>query len=172
MSWTPYFSASFNVDRQALEQEALTDGVFPLITNLQEADYSAKRVLEIYKFQPFLEKRHSQLKTWQQVTPVLLKKDERVMAYLHLHVMALMVATLIERQLRRAMRHRSLPTLPLYPEQRPCRYPTMFDIARLFQGVERYEVLDGERTSLFPANLTRTQLQVLELLEVPRSLYQ
>ncbi len=170
--WKPYFSVGFHVDRQALEQEARTDGVFPLITNLEVASYSAKRVLEIYKFQPFLEKRHSQLKTWQEVTPVLLKKDERVVAYLHMHVMALMVATLIERQLRRAMNQRSIPTLPLYPEDRPCRYPTMFDIVRVFRQVERYEVVDGERVTLFPAKLNRLQHQLLELLEVPPSLYQ
>jgi transposase len=172
LSWKPYFSVSFAVDRLALEQEALTDGVFPLITNLEEADYSAKRVLEIYKFQPFLEKRHSQLKTWQEVTPVLLKKDERVVAYLHMHVMALTVATLIERQLRRAMRQRSIPSLPLYPEDRPCRYPTLFDIVRVFHGVERYEVLEDERATLFPAQLNPLQEQLLEFLEVPTSLYQ
>jgi len=160
------------VDRQALDEQALTDGVFPLITNLEADDYNAKRVLEIYKFQPFLEKRHSQLKTWQEVTPVLLKKDERVVAYLHMHVMALIVATLIERQLRKAMKQRSIPALPLYPEDRPCPYPTMFDIVRLFGGVERYEVLEGERVTLFPAKLNRLQAQLLELLEVPTSLYQ
>ena len=171
-NWKPYFSVCFEVDRQALEQEARTDGVFPLITNLEAASYSAKRVLEIYKFQPFLEKRHSQLKTWQEVTPVLLKKDERVVAYLHMHVMALMVATLIERQLRRAMNQRSIPTLPLYPEVRPCRYPTLFDIVRVFRQAERYEVVDGERVTLFPAKLNRLQHQLLELLEVPASLYQ
>ena len=170
--WEPYFTLTFQVDRQALAQEALADGVFPLITNLESAAYPAKRVLEIYKFQPFLEKRHSQLKTWQELTPVLLKKDERVVAYLHLHVMALMVATLIERQLRQAMRHRAIASLPLYPEDRPCRYPTMFDIVRAFAGVERYEVVDGERATLFPAKLDRLQKQVLELLEVPISLYQ
>ncbi len=162
LSWKPYFSVSFNVDRQALEEESLTDGVFPLITNPEAADYDAKRVLEIYKFQPFLEKRHSQLKTFQEVTPVLLKKDERVVAYLHLHVMALMVATLIERQLRRAMSQCSVPTLPPYPEERPCRHPTLFDIVRLFRGVERYEVLEGDRATLFPANLSRLHRQLLE----------
>ena len=129
-------------------------------------------MLEIYKFQPFLEKRHSQLKTWQEVTPVLLKKDERVVAYLHMHVMALMVATLIERQLRRAMHQHSLPSLPLYPEDRPCRYPTMFDIVRVFGQVERYEVLDHDRLTLFPAKLTPLQHQLLDFLEVPISLYQ
>ena len=170
--WTPYFSVSFNVNRHALEQEALTDGVFPLITNLETDPYTAKRVLEIYKFQPFLEKRHSQLKTWQEVTPVLLKKDQRVVAYLHMHVMALMVATLIERQLRRAMHQHSIPALPIYPEDRPCRYPTLFDIVRVFRQVERYEVLEAERVTLFPAQLNRLQRQLLEFLEVPASLYQ
>jgi transposase len=129
-------------------------------------------VLEVYKFQAFLEKRHSQLKTWQEMTPVLLKKDERVVAYLHMHVMALMVATLIERQLRRAMRQRAIATLPLYPENRPCRYPTMFDIVRVFRGIERYEVQHGEQVTLFPAKLSPLQHQLLQLLEVPASLYQ
>jgi transposase len=172
LSWKHYFSISFAMDQQAIELEALSDGVFPLITNLTEQDYPAKRVLEIYKFQPFLEKRHSQIKTWQEVTPVLLKKDERVVAYLHMHVMALMVATLMERQLRRAMKRRSIPSLPLYPEDRPCPYPTTFDIVRVFRGVERYEVLDGERLTLFPARLSSIQKQLLEMLEVPISLYQ
>jgi hypothetical protein len=93
-------------------------------------------------------------------------------AYLHMHVMALMVATLIERQLRRAMRQRKIAALPLYPEQRACRYPTMFDIVRAFRGVERYEVQDGDRMTIFPARLNALQHQVLELLEVPLALYQ
>jgi transposase len=169
--WQPYYSVTLELDRQALQQESLTDGVFPLITNLEASTHSAKRVLEIYKFQPFLEKRHSQLKTWQEITPVLLKKEERVIAYLHLHVMALMVATLIERQLRQAMNRRSLPTLPLYPEERACRYPTLFHIVRVFREVERYEVYTGQQLTLFPANLTPLQRQVLDLLEVPASLY-
>jgi transposase len=170
--WKPYFSVSFQVDRQTLEQEALVDGVFPLLTNLKASQYSPKRVLEIYKCQAFLEKRHSQLKTWQEVTPVLLKKDERVVAYLHMHVMALMVATLIERQLRKAMCQHSLHSLPLYPENRPCPYPTMFDITRAFRQVERYEVQEGEKITLFPAKLNPLQQQLLELLQVPTSLYQ
>jgi transposase len=172
LSWKDQFSLSFGVNQQAIDTEALTDGVFPIITNLEERDYKARKVLEIYKFQPFLEKRHTQLKTWQEVTPVLLKKDERVVAYLHMHVMALMVATLIERQLRRAMKRRSLTALPLYPEDRPCPYPTLFDIVRVFRGVERFEVLNGENLTLFPAQLNPLQKQLLEMLEVPISLYQ
>jgi len=137
LTWRPFCSSSFAVDQEAVRQESLSDGIFPVITNLDEGKYNAKKVLEVYKFQAFLEKRHSQLKTWQEMTPVLFKKDERVVAYLHMHVMAVMVASLIERQLRKAMKQQAICDLPIYPENRPCPYPTRFDIARLFRGVER-----------------------------------
>ena len=164
-----YFSFSFHLNDTRIRQEALTDGVFPLITNVK--NHTPKNILEIYKYQPFLEKRHSQLKTYQEVAPVFLKKPERVIAYLHINVMALMVATLLERQLRIAMKRKSLVSLPLYPEGKPCKYPTTFDIVRLFKGIERYEVVQGEHLHIFPAQLTTIQKQVLTLLEVPVSLY-
>jgi hypothetical protein len=48
----------------------------------------------------------------------------------------------------------------------------MFDIARLFQYVERYEVAVGDDIMVFPAKLTKTQKEVLTLLEVPIAAYQ
>ena len=170
--WKQVYSLSFAVDADALKTEQTTDGVFPLITNLDPLTHPAKKVLEIYKFQPFLETRHSQLKTYQEIAPVYLKKPERVVAFLHIHVMALMVAALIERKLRLAMRQQGISSLPIYPEDRPCKSPTMFDIVRLFRNVERYEVAVGDDLNIFPAQLTDLQKQVLELLEVPLAAYQ
>ena len=166
----PYYTINFHVNDKNVEKESLTDGVFPLITNLE--DYKAKKVLEIYKYQPFLEKRHTQLKTYQETTPAFLKKPKRVIAYLHMHVMSLMVATIIERQLRIAMNKNSIKSFPIYPEERVCQNPSMFDIVRLLRGVERYEVIQGENVNIFPARLDKTQRQVLELLEVPIGFYQ
>lgn len=143
-----------------------------MITNLDSKTYTAKKVLEIYKFQPFLEKRHSQLKTYQEIAPVYLKKAERVVAFLHMHVMALMVASLIERKRRLAMRKKRITSLPIYPEDRSCASPTIFDIVRLFRNVERYEVVAGDDTMIFPAELTKTQKEVLTLLDVPVAGYQ
>ncbi len=165
-----YHTLSFEINVDNIVKESLTDGIFPLITNLK--DRSAGKILEIYKYQPFLEKRHSQLKTYQEIAPVYLKRPERVIAYLHMHVMSLMIATLIERQLRLAMKKNKIESLPIYPEERLCEYPTTFDIVRLFKNVERYEVIKGEEVIVFPAKLTKAQKQVLELLEVPVSLYQ
>lgn len=164
------FSINFGINIENIVEESKTDGVFPLITNLSKE--KPKKVLEIYKYQPFLEKRHSQLKTYQLTTPAFLKKPKRVIAYLHMHVMALMVATIVERQLRIAMKKKSIKSLPIYPEDRLCPYPTMYDIVRLFKGVERYEVIQGENVNIFPAQLSDLQRQVIELLEIPESLYQ
>lgn len=172
LSWKALYSIIFGVRHDVIKREEKVDGVFPLITNLDATQYKAKRVLEIYKFQPFLEKRHSQIKTYQEITPVNLKKPERVVGYLHMQVMSLMVATLIERQLRMAMRRESIDALPIYPEGRPCQYPTMFDIVRLFRGVERYEVHEGEDVKVFPAQINKAQAQVLSLLDVPLAHYQ
>ena len=143
-----------------------------MLTSLDSKTYPAKKVLEIYKFQPFIEKRYSQLKTYQEIAPVYLKKAERVVAFLHIHVMALMVAAFIERKLRLGMQQEGTDSLPIYPEQRACKSPTIFDIVRLFRNVERYEVTTRDETIIFPAELTRAQKNVLRLLEVPTAEYQ
>ena len=172
ISWKQSFSLSFSVAKDAVREEEAADGVFPLITNLDAKTYPAKEVLEIYKFQPFLEKRHTQLKTYQEIAPVYLKKAERVVAFLHIHVMALMVGALIERRLRQAMRKKNLQSLPIYPEGRRCTSPTIFDIVRLFKNVERYEVTSGDEILIFPAELSKTQKEVLNLLNIPTAAYQ
>jgi transposase len=172
VTWKNFYSILFAVDQEAVKTAVTTDGVFPLITNLDAETHSAKKVLEIYKFQPFLEKRHTQLKTYQEIAPVYLKKAERVVAFLHIHVMALMVASLIERKIRLAMRKKGIDSVPIYPEDRSCKSPTMFDIARLFRYVERYEVAVGDDIMVFPAELTKTQKEVLTLLDVPIAAYQ
>ncbi len=89
-----------------------------------------------------------------------------------MHVMALMMAALIERTLRRAMQRRKLASIPIYPESRACPAPTVFDVVRLFRTVERYEVQSNNNTIVFPAELTDARRQVLKLLEIPVSAYQ
>ena len=168
--YSDFFSMTFTINDQAIANDSLDDGVFPLITNLDDK-YSAKDALKIYKFQPFLEKRHSQLKSYQEIAPVFLKKAERDVSLLHVHIMALMVAALIERQIRQAMRQRKLNSIPIYPEGRDCKSPTMYDIVRLFRDVERFEVQQKGITTVFPAQLSKAQKQVLDLLQVPASLY-
>ena len=99
---------SYQLDWQrnitAIREAACTDGVFPLINN---TDLSATEVLGTYKQQPYLEKRHSTLKTVEKVCPVYFKKPERIEAMLFLYFVALMIISLMERNIRRAMQKAS-----------------------------------------------------------------
>jgi transposase len=95
---------SYQLDWQrniaAIREAACTDGVFPLISN---TELSATEVLRTYKQQPYLEKRHSTLKTVEQVCPVYLKKPQRIEAMLFLYFVGLMIISLIERNIRNKM---------------------------------------------------------------------
>ncbi len=116
------FNATWEVDGKQLDQAVAGDGVIPLITNL--ADWKAADVLRAYKRQPIIEKRFSQLKTDFRVAPVYLKSVTRIVGLLAIYFFALMVQSLLERELRGAMEAKNVESLPLYPEGRLCRRPT------------------------------------------------
>ena len=165
------YQLTFKIDQKELSKQSRTDGVFPLLTNIREK--SAKEVLEIYKFQSFLENRHSQLKTYLEVAPVFLKNPDRVLALLDLVLLSLCVATLMERDLRHGMKRHGVTSIPIYPEERECQHPTTHSIMRVFRDVEKFEISDRQNDikEYFPPELTDLQKQILTLMEVPISLY-
>jgi len=59
----------WKLDKEKVEATAKHDGVFPLITN---TELEAKEVLSQYKHQPYLENRHSTLKSVLNVAPIFL----------------------------------------------------------------------------------------------------
>jgi transposase len=150
----------------AIQQDARCDGIFPLITNIEDADPA--RVLDIYKYQPFLEKRNEQLKSALDVAPVNLKSPERVAALLFLYFLALLVFALIERELREEMRRNKIASLPLYPEKRYCVAPTTEVILDSVAGRRRHRLIDGDGCviNVFHDPLSPVAKQVLELLGV------
>ena len=64
------FELRYALNHAALAAEAVSDGVFPLITN--DRKLSEKALLLAYKGQPVIEKRFEQLKTEFEVAPVFL----------------------------------------------------------------------------------------------------
>jgi hypothetical protein len=72
-----------------------------------------------------------------EVAPVYLKAVHRIQALLCVYFFALLVEALLERQLRRAMQRDDIEALPLYPEGRPCRWPTARRVMELFESVQR-----------------------------------
>src|SRR3954452_24309304 len=162
------FDLTCRVDHPRLAVEARCDGIFPLITNV--LTMSALDLLLAYKQQPRIETRFAQLKTGFVVAPVYLKEVSRVQALLCVYFFALLVESLLERELRRAMGREGGQGLPLYPEGRPGRRPTARRVIDLFEDVQRHELTEGRRAAVvFSTNLTRLQRKILRLLEMPKA---
>jgi transposase len=160
------FELTYGLDHDRLAEAALCDGVFPLITNVREL--SACELLLAYKQQPRIETRFAQLKTDFAVAPVYLKETSRIQALLCVYFFALLVESLLERELRRAMERAGVESLPLYPEGRACRQPTARRVIELFEEVQRHELSgEGRRPVVFTTELTRLQRRILRLLGMP-----
>lgn len=161
---------TWTVRDEAVRAAAASDGMFPLITN--DRELSLRELLDHYKYQPCLERRHTQLKTGLEVVPMWLKSVARIEAILLLHFVALLVRALIEREIRRRMKDEDLATLPLYPEDRDCAAPSAERILSVFGTIQRHELIDGGRViQTFEPELTGTQRRVLRLLGLSPSIY-
>ena len=172
----PGYTLSWELDRVALSDAERDDGVFPLLTN--DRSFDAEQVLRAYKRQPLIEKRFSQMKTDFAVAPVYLKNVARIQGLLAVYFFVLMTQTLMERELRRAMAKAGVPSLPLYPEGRPCTRPTMYRIFELFEPIQRHEMrrlpaegdhsdhktTDEEDTRMMVSTLTPVHRKILTLL--------
>ena len=82
----PFHHFVLREDAAAIQAAARADGLFPLITNSKTL--TVKAALDIYKQQPFLEKRHQQLKSVLEMAPVYLKSPCRIAALLLIDYLA------------------------------------------------------------------------------------
>jgi transposase len=164
------FSVAARVQEEVIIADERSDGMFPLITNCR--NLLCKEILEAYKFQPKLEKRHEQLKSVEDLAPVWLKNVSRIEALLFLYFMALLVHALLEREVRQGMAQAKINSLPLYPEERDCRAPSTERILELFHPLQRHRLFEKERLiQVFEPELTDLQQQILQLLHIPLSAF-
>ena len=164
----PYLVVSKNYANIA--QSESIDGIFPLTTNTK---LNAKEALLAYKYQPYIEKRFSYLKSDYDVSPVFLKKTERIEALMFVCYMADLVAAIVQRQLRKAMKVNGIQALQTLPEQRYSETPTWEQIQRLFANHAKYELTKSKKLmATFWDELNETQRQILELLEIPIDEYE
>jgi transposase len=157
-------------DEEAIKRASKTDGIFPLITN---ANAPAAEILQAYKKQPFLEKRFYTKKSTLEVAPVFLKKNERIEAMMFLYFIALMIVSLIERNIRKQMVEKQVESLPILPAGMITKTPTWKNIRYFFRHIHLALITKGERV-LHSAVKGVTELHrlLLELLKVPPSVYQ
>jgi hypothetical protein len=158
----PRFTVWATTRTDLVEQDARTDGMFPLLTN---TDLTPAQVLDAYKAQPRLEKRFEQLKSVEAVAPVWLKKAPRIEALLFLYFLSVLVQALLERELRQAMVAAGIDHLPLYPEERECRAPSAERVLEVFASLQRHDLwAGGRRVQTFQPQLDPLQERIVTLL--------
>jgi transposase len=155
----------------ALQRAARCDGLFALMTN--DMSLSLKETLQKYKYQPYAEKRHQQLKSVFEVRPVWLKNAKRVESLLWLYHIVELVQALLEREVRKQMEQAQIESLPLWPEKRHCAAPTSELVLKALQGHRRHRLIDQQGLELyrFHDSVTDVAQTVLELLRIDGSAF-
>ena len=152
---------TYHRDHDAIAAAARTDGVYALATNIP-GRLSANRVLEHYKGQQIVERRHRDYKQTLKVRPIFLHNDDRIMALTSIVGLALLIFGLIESQTRQALDEDHDGLLPgLLPEGRSAK-PTGRNILAALQGLGITYTHDGPRLD----RLTHTQRTILKLLQI------
>ena len=147
------------------------DGIFPLITN--DMKPSLKEILAMYKYQPYVEKRHEQLKSVYAVAPVMLKNVDRIEGLLFVYFLALLIESLMEREVRNGMKKEGRESIRIYPESRSCESPTTDRVLGDFAMVQMNWIESGGKIiKKFLPKLTQRQEDLLRLAGVPISDYQ
>jgi transposase len=164
------FTLSWTQKKQALKEEAQTDGVFPLLCT--DKELTAKEVLKAYKYQPRLEKRFAQFKSIHNAAPLLFKKIERIEANMFGFFIALVVQALIEREVRNKMKEQRIEKIRVYPEQREASHPTTGKILDRFDNICTYKIMENSKVvETFKDSLNEDQKLILSLLNIEEDKY-
>lgn len=165
------FELAWKFNQENIRKDSRCDGISPLVTNRRDLSplqiYSA-----CHRNHSFLELRHDLLKHTLQVVPAYIHSVSRLEALLFLEYIAIAVHALIERGLRLAMQKRQLEEIPLYPEARECRAPTAARLFDVFEHLAIHDLIaDGRTIQRFQPQLTKLQLDLLDLLGMPAGIY-
>jgi hypothetical protein len=146
-------------NQEAISTAKSFDGIYALATNLP-GPTTAGKVLQLYKDQQIVERRHRDMKQTMKVRPIFLHNDDRVYSLLSIVGISLLIFGLIEAQTRAALGpDQQLPGL--LPEGRAAK-PTGRNILAAFQGLG----LTYTHTGIQLDRLTDTQQHILDLLEI------
>jgi transposase len=158
------FQLSWRLDEEELRQWQELEGVYVLKTNRSRSRHPVVEVVRTYKEQSHVEKRISHIKGPLAVTPAFLENPQRIAGLLAVVVWALLLMSLLERQVRRGLRGK--PMYGLYPEGRPCQAPSGPTILGCFSNLCVVIFLGGDSPRRQLAQLTALQRQLVDLLGV------
>jgi transposase len=149
-------------DQAALEAESATDGWYALLTNLDPAEADTASVLLRFKGQEASERRYGNYKGPLAVAPMFLQHNRRIAALITVICLALLVFSLVERQVRAQIAPAA--KLPGLYADRPAR-PTGWLIFAAMAGLRLIPAAAADRPAVIPRP-TPLQKRLLDLLDV------
>ncbi len=155
---------AWHLDPKAVARWKRLEGVFVLKTNLASRTHTTADVLRTYREQIQVERRIGNLKGPLAVAPMFLKNPKRMAGLLYILVWALMVMSLLERQVRKQLKGK--PMYGLYPEKRPSKAPTGMRLIEAFEYLCIVLVTKQGSTTRHLGELDSTQREILRLLDM------
>jgi transposase len=157
-------TATFEHDAQKTQFMDVENACYIVATNVPADELAAAEVVRIYKEQSKVERGFRFLKDPQFFTSALfLKKPERIQGMLLVMTLALLVYSLAERRLRKALAELK-QTLPNQIKQETSR-PTLRWVFQLLDGINRVTLtLPGQPTQVLFQGITDLKRKILRLL--------
>jgi len=159
------YSLSWKINAEALQRRKHLEGVYLLKTNLSQRRLPILDALGSYKQQSCVERRFSNFKGPLAVAPMFLKNPHRIAGLLCILIWAMMVLSLMERQIRKSLRGK--PLYGLYPENRPSPAPTGVSLLQCFATLCIVVMKQKSTNTRLLAQPSDIQRQLLVLLGVP-----
>ncbi len=152
---------------EALAAAACFDGVALLCTNVPPERLSAGEVMIKYKSQVHVEQTIDFIKSPVQIRPLWLHSPQRIAGLTLLIMIAVLVATLLEQEVRRWIARTGERLKGVMPEKRDTAYPTATALLRVFADYAWVIVphADGVEEVHHP-RLRPVQQQIWDILEL------
>jgi transposase len=159
---------TWEFDTEAIAAEAATDGWYALLTNLDPGQTDTAQVLILYKGQEAVERRYSAFKGPLAVAALFCKNNRRIAALVTVICLALLIFSLIERQVRKNLADQGKTKIEGLYAGRPA-IPTGRLILHTLATMKIIPA-KGQDPPIIP-HPTPVQLQLLDLLHIdPRQL--
>jgi len=94
---------TWHYDQASIDAEAAGDGWYALLTNLHPTDADPAEILRRYKAQNTVEQRYAMIKGPLAAAPMFLQTNKRITALITVICLALLIFSLIEREVRRRL---------------------------------------------------------------------
>lgn len=151
---------------ELIATEARFDGIALFCTNVPATELAAGTAMMKYKEQVKVEQTIDFLKSPVQIRPLWLHKPKRLMGLTVLIMIAVLVAALLEQQVRRWIAKTGKLLKGLMPEKRDNRYPTARALLRAFSDYALVLVKrKGRRTKVHQPELRPIQKQIWKIIE-------